>query len=657
MKALQYTFLAICTIVELVLLIFGIMGFTVYAGDPDPNVPIAMIAAVAVCALTMLGITIRSFIRLSKNRENPVLIGFLFKFPLMIFTLGLCWFALDIPEAGWIAMILSIPLGALIIFMPRIMEKNKIQAQRKRPVSAAAQFTKDKAEWAWEAAASEYLRTQVSAADARNMAKEFTDKENEKIFAYAGTPIAYFLGWLVKRDLISEEFRETCGALNIRDLKAEEITPVEFLAAYMDYVLARDDIAPEARRFVDLYYRDDTNGITFSHRSKRYFFDYYKAVCSTYETPRYYCVDFTWESFHRLAEILDLRYRAFNREDFDEETTENSGTTENGGAAGNGGLRLQGQYFDTEAKLFVEPGTSSYYSQKCADAFTNMSEGLQREIADCMIEYYTETAPEDPSVEWILSHFSPSKVVVFKPDAGLCGCKTLFGELASAPPFGSVAGLYGKTGVSSGSVASATLSGSTASAAPSGSTTSAAPSGSTASVAPSGSTAKVAPSGSVAAKDIVNGGPRVYGSTAVPAYVVRGESEWDPEHGISFTVIGDHVVDFGGYADSSSPCEEDLQWRYRILEDASRGNYCKAEVIPARFGGRKNSADNQVLVPKAAAALKEHCEDYVEALYIMKQVEHYDCKITYHEGKPNFLFLEATAGDRRTFRDSIALGF
>ena len=533
------------------------------------------LAAIAVCALIMLGITIRSFIRLSKNRENPVLIGFLFKFPLMIFTLGLCWFALDIPEAGWIAMILSIPLGALIIFMPRIMEKNKIQAQRKRPVSAAAQFTKDKAEWAWEAAASEYLRTQVSAAEARNMAKEFTDKENEKIFAYAGTPIAYFLGWLVKRDLVSEEFRETCGALNIRDLKAEEITPVEFLAAYMDYVFARDDIAPEARRFVDLYYRDDTNGITFSHRSKRYFFDYYKAVCSTYETPRYYCVDFTWESFHRLSEILDLRYRAFMSDDYDEETTENSGTTENGGAAGNGGLRLQGQYFDTEAKLFVEPGTSSYYSQKCADAFTNMSEGLQREIADCMIEYYTETAPEDPSVGWILSHFSPSKVVVFKPDAGLCGCKTLFGELATAPPFGS-----------------------TTSAAPSGSTGSAAPFGSTGSAASSGSTASAASSGSVAAKDIVNGGPRVYGSTAVPAYVVRGESEWDPEHGISFTVIGDHVVDFGGYADSSSPCEEDLQWRYRILEDASRGNYCKAEVIPARFGGRRTSADNQVLVPR-----------------------------------------------------------
>jgi hypothetical protein len=80
------------------------------------------------------------------------------------------------------------------------------------------------------------------------------------------------------------------------------------------------------------------------------------------------------------------------------------------------------------------------------------------------------------------------------------------------------------------------------------------------------------------------------------------------------------------------------------------------EVIPARFGGRTGSADNQVVVPKAAAALKEHCEDLVEALYIMKRVEHYDCKITYENGRPNYLFLEATAGDRRTFRDSISLG-
>jgi hypothetical protein len=305
-------------------------------------------------------------------------------------------------------------------------------------------------------------------------------------------------------------------------------------------------------------------------------------ICSEYDSPRYYCVDFTWEKFHRLAEVLDLRYRDFKRDDpvFDAEE-------------GKGKL-LKGQYWSTPAELLVEPGTMPSYAQKCADAFENMSTGLQQGIADCLIEYYTGTEPTEPSVEWILGHMSPSRVEVVKPDPGVCGCKALYGSHAADEPFGVLAG---------------------------GAATSA------------------------AAK-----------KNAVPAYVVRGESEWDPEHGISFTVIGDHVVDFGGYMDAESPCNEDLQWRYRILEDASRGNYCKAEVIPARFGGRADAADNQVVVPKAAAALKEHCEDLVEALYIMKRVEHYDCKITYENGRPNYLFLEATAGDRRTFRDSISLG-
>ena len=117
------------------------------------------------------------------------------------------------------------------------------------------------------------------------------------------------------------------------------------------------------------------------------------------------------------------------------------------------------------------------------------------------------------------------------------------------------------------------------------------------------------------------------------------------------------MVAFGGSGDAEPPYEEDLQWRYRILEDAAHGNYCAAEVIPARFGGKPDSADNQVVIPKAAAERKQQYEDLVEALLVLKLAEHYDCKITYQEGKPNYLFLEADAGGRRTFADSIGLGF
>ena len=92
-----------------------------------------------------------------------------------------------------------------------------------------------------------------------------------KIFDYAAMPIAYFVGWLVRKNLVSDEFRQTHGGEVIRDLKDEKLTPVDFLAGDMDYVFTRDDVAPEAQRFVDIYYRDELAPIPFSHRSRRYF--------------------------------------------------------------------------------------------------------------------------------------------------------------------------------------------------------------------------------------------------------------------------------------------------------------------------------------------------------------------------------------------------
>ena len=613
MKVLQYIFLSVCAILETGLLLFSVLGAAARLDDPTMDVPIVMMLAFLVCAIAMLDVTVRSFYKLYLDRKNPVLLGFLFKFPLLTLTLGISWFALGIPEAGWIASILAIALGALLIFLPKISEKDRNTLRAIKHTTADIHFTKDKAEWAWEDAAEEYRRvygkTAVKASDVEKLPsggteigttgspkqaeaeQEYTDEETMKIFDYAAMPIAYFVGWLVRKNLVSDEFHQTHGGEVIRDLKDEKLTPVEFLAGYMDYVLARDDIAPAAQRFVDFYYRDELGEMPFNHRSRRYFLDYYKVVCSEYDVPRYYCVDFTWEKFRRLAEVLDLRYRDFMSEAPDLDEAEAKAV-------------LKGQYFATPAELFVEPGTMPSYAKKCADAFEHMTAGLQREIADCLIEYDTEVEPAEPSGEWILGHMAPSRVEVVKPDPGVCGCKTLYGPYAEDGPFVALAG----SGLLAGGASAS------------------------------------------------GGGPGEAARNAVPAYVVRGESEWDPEHGISFTVIGDHVVDFGGYMDAASPCNEDLQWRYRILEDASRGNYCKAEVIPARFGGRADAADNQVVVPRAAAALKEHYEDLVEALYIMKRVEHYDCKITYENGRPNYLFLEATAGDRRTFRDSISLG-
>ena len=85
MKVFQYIFLSICAMAEAALLIFGILSLVIFILDPDPDVPIAMVAAVTACAMVLLGITVSSFIKAAKDREHPILYGFLFKGPVLIF--------------------------------------------------------------------------------------------------------------------------------------------------------------------------------------------------------------------------------------------------------------------------------------------------------------------------------------------------------------------------------------------------------------------------------------------------------------------------------------------------------------------------------------------------------------------------------------------
>ena len=76
-------------------------------------------------------------------------------------------------------------------------------------------FRGDKAEWAFDDAAAEYLRLNGEPQDTEteqgkkalaDRIAAMSDTEKEKIYDYAGTPIAYFMGWLIERGLVSDAF-------------------------------------------------------------------------------------------------------------------------------------------------------------------------------------------------------------------------------------------------------------------------------------------------------------------------------------------------------------------------------------------------------------------------------------------------------------------
>ena len=104
MKILRYLFLILCAAAELFFLVFGIIGISLYWGTNNPNVPIAMVLSEAVLSLVMLGLTITSAFMVKKEKRFPVLWPFLMKIPAVILWLGISWFALDIPQAGWVGV-------------------------------------------------------------------------------------------------------------------------------------------------------------------------------------------------------------------------------------------------------------------------------------------------------------------------------------------------------------------------------------------------------------------------------------------------------------------------------------------------------------------------------------------------------------------------
>ena len=306
MNVFRYIILTCCAALDIGLFFLGVMGLFTFLGDPDPSVPVAMVVSWTLGALVMAGLTVWSFYRTARGRKMPVLYGFFWKIVTVMLVLSATWFSLEIPEAGWLALGLGAVVGAMTFFLPKLWGSTQAlgasgsQAGHAGPAVVIPAFHKDKAEWAWEEAAAEYfrLRGTVYDIDDPGQYKSFQERvgamesgESDQIYDYAGMPIACFLGWLIQRDLVSEDFRQLYDPELLQAVKNETRTPLEALRN-MDYVLSRDDIKQEALPFVNFYYNMEGNNNSFKHSTRKYFFDYYRAVCSRFDVPRYYLCGF-----------------------------------------------------------------------------------------------------------------------------------------------------------------------------------------------------------------------------------------------------------------------------------------------------------------------------------------------------------------------------
>ena len=109
-----------------------------------------------------------------------------------------------------------------------------------------------------------------------------------------------FLGWLIERNLVSEEFiidNEETIAL----FKEMKLTSPELFERSCDGVLMLEDLNEDGNRFA-LYYFDFSNGL--------FVFDYENTLSRG--LPSMYHVRDTWDNYNKIKPVFDKRFYDYN---------------------------------------------------------------------------------------------------------------------------------------------------------------------------------------------------------------------------------------------------------------------------------------------------------------------------------------------------------
>lgn len=425
------------------------------------------------------------------------------------------------------------------------------------------QFSADKAKWRWDAAAKEYCRLY------HKMQEELSGEDNGRIYEYAGSPIAYFLAWIIKRDFYSEEFLQEHGMQEIEAIKTETGSPAELLACGMDYVLRRENMSEQILPFVDYYYESSElkrmrNGRPRTERMQTYEDDYYAVIRNPQKL--FYCIDFSWDVYHKIEERLDRRYQYHLIE-----SEEYEAVPDDMPAAG----EVRWELLDRALELQVSKGVPQDYVERCVQHLNCLSDAAIDRICSRILENFEDA-------EEISGADENSRLVL--------NC-LYFGSIRIFPPHGEE-----------------------------------------------------------------------------PAYILGFECEFEEEHGISWTMRGEEVLDMGYRADAASPWSYENEMKYQMaiaVRDISVENIDTEEkALPEAAKGTlvtipgdtmksdsEASGCNQIFVPRMAADLKKEYDIMAEKMLLQGMADDCQWNLTYKPGSiiPSQLRVQATKGARLVF--------
>lgn len=395
-------------LLELILvLITAGSAISFYVRDGDFEM-IAFLLILAVCFAAGCGITISGFVRYKKGKKNILLSGLGRKVLVAWMGLG----ALFVWAKESTAAILFLVTGGLMIAAivyahffsgkKKCEKRSKIRAEMQQKL----QFSADKAKWRWDDVAEEYCRLHHVTLNA------LSEEDNCRIYEYAGSPIAYFLAWIIKHDFYSEEFLQEHGIQEIEAIRAELESPVVFLACEMDYVLTREDLSEKILPFVDYYYEGEElekirNGRPRTGRMHTYEDDYYAEVRNPQKL--FYCIDFSWAIYHKLEERLDRRYRYHLIEE--EACEEVSCDVSPGG-------EVRWELLNQTLELQVSNGVPQAYADRCVQHLNHLPEDTINRICSRIMDAFDcagDISENQRSGSTVLNLLCSGSIRIFPP--------------------------------------------------------------------------------------------------------------------------------------------------------------------------------------------------------------------------------------------------
>lgn len=202
--------------------------------------------------------------------------------------------------------------------------------------------------------------------------EELGETDEKKIRSHACGPVSYFFAWAVKHGFGSKEIMSRYG---ITDIISERTDPSVYIAENMNCCVRRNDFSERIREFTDSYYYYTECSAPGDMR-RSYENDYYTVIRNPWKV--FYCIDFSWDLYHKLEHLIDESYRYFNCSE-EWKSADISSVNRITGT-------LHSETFDQDLEVHTAYGTDHAYVEKCLNHAEHLPDDITEALYDVLIK-------------------------------------------------------------------------------------------------------------------------------------------------------------------------------------------------------------------------------------------------------------------------------